>query len=166
MEKCPYLPDYDVSIPKQHGKERGERFYLDSLSFAQGYWLEGKPAQAILQLNRAFAADLCDADEVLKKWPWPYAALEWIIERSWDGSRGFLGNPLRHFQHLATRMSGARKEQRVLRAWRCFHIANSILGENPHYPMDGRQMARDGIFIPSERIVHPIIAVSPRLHTP
>jgi hypothetical protein len=153
IEICPYLPGDVPDRPWRHGLERGEGFYMDALRFAQGYWVEGKPAQAILQLNKAFSADLRDGDEVLERWPWPYGALEWILERSGDGSRGFLGNPVRHFQHLATRMSGERMELRIARAWRCFYIARRVLGERGVYEMDGIQLVREGIFIPAERVV-------------
>lgn len=126
-------------------------FYLDALTFAQGFWLEGKPAQAILQLNRAFSADVREDDPILRVWPWPYAALEWILVNGASGDCGFLGNPVRHFQHLATRMSGARREERIVRAWKCFHIARRVLGGKGDFPMDGRQIAREGIFIPPGR---------------
>jgi hypothetical protein len=149
VEVCPHLPPFPAGRAKTHGAARGAGFYVDALVFAQGFWLEGKPAQAILQLNRAFSADLREDDSVLEKWPWPYAALEWILECSADGKAGFLGNPVRHFQHLATRMSGPRCEERVLRAWRCFHIARRVLAGKGDYPLDGRQIAREGIFIPA-----------------
>jgi hypothetical protein len=145
---CPHLPDYNPGIQKRHGTSRGADFYLDALRFAQGYWLEGKPAQAILQLNKAFSADLAADSKILEKWPLPFSALEWILEKSADGSCGFLGNPVRHFQHLATRMSGSRSEQRIAYAWKCFHIARRVLAGNGNFPMDGRQIAREGIFIP------------------
>jgi hypothetical protein len=150
MENCPYLPPYPPGTPKIHGSERGAGFYRDALVFAQGYWLERKPAQAILQLNRAFSADLCEDHPVLAEWPWPYAALEWILENAADGSAGFLGNPVRHFQHLASRMSGPRREVRIAHAWKCFHIARRVLAGRGDFPLDGRQIAREGIFIPSE----------------
>lgn len=124
---------------------------MDALVFAQGHWQEGKPAQAILQLNKAFSADLEDDDPVLKEWPWPYAALEWILEHAADGSSGFLGNPVRHFQHLATRMSGPRREVRIARAWKCFRIARRVLAGRGDFPLDGRQIAREGICIPPSR---------------
>ena len=133
----------------RHGADRGAAFYLDALVFAQGHWLAGKPAQAILQLNRAFSADLREDDPVLKEWPWPYAALEWIMENAADGRAGFLGNPVRHFQHLATRMSGPRGELRIARAWECFHIARRVLAGRGDFPLDGQQIAREGIFIPT-----------------
>ena len=121
---------------------------MDALVFAQGHWLDEKPAQAILQLNKAFSADLENGAEVLRKWPWPYAALEWILENAADGRSGFLGNPVRHFQHLATRMSGPRRELRIARAWQCFHIARHTLAGRGDYRLDGQQIAREGIHIP------------------
>lgn len=152
MERCPFLPEVDgvlgVETTGRHGAERGEGFYVDALRYAQSQWLAGKPAQAILQLNKAFSANLREDAEVLRVWPWPFEALEWILENAADGGAGFLGNPVRHFQHLATRMSGARREVRVERAWRCFYVARRVLGERGCFPMDGRQMVREGIFIP------------------
>lgn len=151
MEACPYLPPYELGRPKTHGSDRGGAFYLDALSFAQGHWLEGKPAQAILQLNRAISADLSEDDPILSEWPWPYDALAWILEKAAGGDYGFLGNPVRHFQHLATRMSGVRREVRIACAWRCFHIARRVLEGKGDFPLDGKQIAREGIFIPSVR---------------
>ncbi len=147
------MPDGEVSpeITRRHGAHRGSAFYLDALKYAQGLWLEGKPAQAILQLNKALSADLPDNDLILEIWPWPYAALEWILERASDGSAGFLGNPVRHFQHLATRMSGPRREVRIARAWKCFRIAQRVLEGKGGFALDGRQIAREGIFIPPGR---------------
>jgi hypothetical protein len=152
MQPCPFLPKVNgclgVETTRRHGAVRGEDFYLDALRYAQSQWLSGKPAQAILQLNKALSANLDDDAEILRTWPWPYPALEWILENAADGSNGFMGNPVRHFQHLATRMSGARREVRIERAWKCFHIARRVLQEKGDFPMDGRQMAREGIFIP------------------
>ncbi|MGJ8633465.1 MAG: hypothetical protein ACSHX7_06050 [Luteolibacter sp.] len=150
---CPFLPTSDVGVVKRHGVERGAEFYMNSLGFAQGYWLEGKPAQAILQLNKAFSADLSSGDEILEVWPWPYEALGWICETAADGSCGFLGNPVRHFQHLATRMSGERAEIRSWRAWACFWLAKRILEGRGDFSLDGRQIAREGIFFPREERV-------------
>ena len=147
---CPHLPDHDPGKTRRHGADRGAAFYLDALRFAQGYWIEGKPAQAILQLNKAFSTDLSENDPVLLEQPLPYAALAWIITRAADGSHGFLGNPVRHFQHLATRMSGPNREARIDRAWRCFHLSRRLLEGKGDFPLDGRQIAREGIFIPSE----------------
>lgn len=147
---CPYLPKLCVEKALRHGKGRGAEFYVDALHFAQSYWMEGKPAQAILQLNKAFSADLSEDDAVLGEWPWPYEALRWILEKSVDGKAGFLGNPVRHFQHLATRMNEVRRERRIDHAWRCYHIAREVLMDRAEFPRDGRQMAREGIFIPAK----------------
>ncbi|NIP96039.1 MAG: hypothetical protein GWO24_22415, partial [Akkermansiaceae bacterium] len=51
-------------------------------------------------------ADFTDGEEVLAEWPLPFAAKRWVIENRPGGE--FLGNPVRHYQHLATRMSGPR----------------------------------------------------------
>lgn len=147
MVQCPWLPSLNGNFPLRHGPGRGVDFYFEALSFAQGYWMRGKPAQAILQLDKAFSADLTWDEGISQKWPWPYEALVWILKRSEDGSHGFLGNPVRHFQHLATRLTGPGKETRIIHAWNCFHLSRRILAENPHYPIDGRQLAREGIFL-------------------
>jgi hypothetical protein len=121
-------------------------YYEACLHYAQSLWREGKPAQAILQLNKSFMADLAGEAGILKPWPPPYAVLVWILRNRPEGA--FVGNPVRHFQHLATRMSGPRREERVLRAWRCFHAARRVLAGKGDFPLDGRQLAREGIFIP------------------
>ena len=64
MTLCPYLPECDAGKLKRHGLGRGAEFYEDALRFAQGFWMEGKPAQAILQINKAFSADLCESDAI------------------------------------------------------------------------------------------------------
>jgi len=64
---------------KQHGDDRGPAFYLGALTCAQSLWLQGLPAQAILQLNRAFAADLRGDEAILTNYPLPYAPMVWIF---------------------------------------------------------------------------------------
>ncbi|MES2661351.1 MAG: hypothetical protein V4689_22210 [Verrucomicrobiota bacterium] len=92
-------------------------------------------------------ADLKGDEAILKSHPSPYRALVWIMETASTGNHGYLGNPVRHFQHLASRMSGPRAEIRSWRAWFCFHFAEKIL--NPaEYPRDGEQIAREGLWIP------------------
>lgn len=112
---------------------RTETFYLDCLEYAHSLWLRGMAARAILCLDRAFGADLRGGEPVLAKWPLPYAALAWILERTPDGT--FLGNPRVHFQHYAGRMSGPRTEQRRWRAWACWALTRKVL---PHLPGDPR----------------------------
>ena len=94
-------------------------------------------------------ADLTGDESVLKTHPSPYRALLWIMETASNGDFGYLGNPVRHFQHLASRMSGPRAEIRSWRAWFCFHLAEQVL--NPaEFPRDGEQIAREGLWIPSK----------------
>jgi hypothetical protein len=149
---CPHLPEAcgheDFSITRRHGGEKGAAFYLDALRYAQSQWQGGKPAQAILQLNKAWMADLTVDEGVLEGHPPPYAALVWILEMAAAGDCGFLGNPVRHFQHLASRMSGPRREIRAWRAWVCFRLAERIL-IGGHHPRDGVQLAREGLAVPS-----------------
>jgi len=148
---CPWLPRvaeiHDFQITRRHGGERGAAFYQDALRYAQSQWCAGKPAQAVLQLDKAWLADLPPADPVLVCHPPPYRALAWILRRAADGHHGYLGNPVRHFQHLASRMSGERREIRAWRAWFCMHLAGRLLPAG--FPRDGRQLAREGLFIPS-----------------
>lgn len=148
--RCPWLPEveelHDFSITRKHGDKKGEAFYLDALRYAQSQWMSGKPAQAILQLNKAWMADLSES-QIHLSLPSPYLALLWMMKEVDAGAHGFMGNPVRHFQHLASRMSGPRSEIRTWRAWWCFHLAESVL-ETSRYPRDGRQIAREGLWIP------------------
>ena len=148
---CPWLPEVGEPLgfdrTRRHGRTRGAEFYLDALQLAQELWLAGKPAQAILQLNKAWMADLPAGDPVLDRFPPPYAALRWLLEASADGGRGFLGDPVRHFQHLASRMSGVDRERRAWRAWCCMHLSERVLAGRG-MSRDGRQLAREGLWIP------------------
>lgn len=147
---CPWLPQvdrvHDFSLTRRHGGEKGVRYFLDALSYAQSQWLDGKPAQAILQLDKAWMADWVDG-ELPPDGNDPYRALVWILRRSSTGGCGYLGNPVRHFQHLASRMSGPRAELRRWRAWLCLHLAERFLPAG-QYPRDGVQIAREGLWIP------------------
>jgi hypothetical protein len=151
---CPWLPPvveiHDFTHTRRHGWERGAAFYRDALEYAQSQWLCGKPAQAILQLNKAWMTDLDSQPEVLTGHPPPYRALVWMLQQCLITDSGFFGNPPRHFQHLATRMKGPRAEIRTWRAWLCMHLSARILPNN-QFPKDGRQIAREGIWIPSLR---------------
>jgi hypothetical protein len=146
---CPFLPE--VSHPHGHtitrslGPAKCDPFYFAALSYAQSLWREGKPAQAILQLNKAFMADLRGDEEVLGRFPPPYAALVWML-RNRPADR-FLGNPVRHFQHLATRVNGERKEIRSWRAWACFHLSQRVLPEE-EFPADEEQIKEEEIVFP------------------
>ena len=150
---CPHLPAAEhthsaVSL-RAVGTDRGAAFYHLALVCAQALWQKGLPAQAILMLNRALSADLGGGEVILKEWPPPYRALRWILEER--APQHFLGNPRRHFQHLATRMRGPRSETRSWRAWACWAIARHV---NPADPADAKQIAEEGIVEPDENEIH------------
>jgi hypothetical protein len=157
LPACPFLPGADpllsaVSI-RAVGNDRGEAFYRLALTCAQALWQKGLPAQAILMLNRAFSADLGGREPVLGEWPPPYRPLRWILEHRREGD--FVGNPRRHFQHLATRMSGPRSEVRTWRAWACWSIACLA---RPDDPADERQIAEEGIVEPDKDTIRERLA--------
>ncbi len=152
LPNCPTLPPGEpgmsaVSI-RSVGADRGPAFYRLALACAQALWCRGLPAQAILMLNRAFSADLTGAEAVLLEHPPPYRALRWILENR--AEEHFLGNPRRHFQHLATRMSGPRAEVRTWRAWACWRIARLA---RPEDPADEVQLAQDGSVEPDDETI-------------
>ncbi len=148
---CPWLPVvaeiHGHLLTRRHGADKGAAFYQDALRYAQSQWMAGKPAQALLQLNKAWLADVAADDPVLVANPPPYRALVWILRQAANGECGFLGNPVRHFQHLASRVCGPRAEIRSWRAWVCFHLAERVL-EGGKFPRDGVQLAREGLWIP------------------
>lgn len=149
VDSCPLLPPLEpLSVLPAAGAgpaRKDARFYRASLDLAQWRWCEGKPAQAILQLNKAWMADLGGDEEVLERWPPPYGVLVWMLRHRPAGA--FLGNPVRHFQHLATRVSGERKEIRSWRAWACFHLSRSVLPAG-EFPVDAEQVAKEGVAFP------------------
>ena len=149
LPPCPLLPEVSHAhghmITRVHAPAKCSQFYLAAICYAQSLWREGKPAQAILQLNKAFMADMSGDEEVLVKHPPPYAVLVWFLANRPEGR--FLGNPVRHFQHLATRVSGERKEVRSWRAWACFHLSRAVLPMD-EFPPDEEQIAKEKIVFP------------------
>lgn len=147
LPPCPYLPAIDggrhvaASLGEFRHGERGEAFFHQALRCAQSRWLDGLPAQALLMLNRAMGAKFPPHSAV---GPMPYRAVGWILRHG--EAVGFLGNPRRHFQHLATRMSGGETERRIARAWACWELARRI---NPVWEADVRQIEEEGIVEPS-----------------
>ncbi len=150
---CPFLPKVDrvwrAREMSSFREKRDESFYVAALSYAQSLLGEGKPAQALLQINKSFLADLSD-EAVLEDWPPAYEAVVWIIEEYREREDHFLGNPVRHYQHLATRMSGPRGGVRTLRAWACFYLAEVFA---PEFPRDQEQIEKEELVIPSFRAV-------------
>jgi hypothetical protein len=159
LPSCPLLPE--VTRPQGPAVTRDlaikdAAYYHACLCYAQSLWRERKPAQAILQLNKSFMADLGGELEILKTWPPPYAVLVWMLRNR--GEQDFIGNPVRHFQHLATRVSGERKEIRAWRAWACFHLSRRVLPADG-FPIDGEQVEKESLEIPEWSVVLDRIAV-------
>ncbi len=149
LSECPFLPSVAESLRaagmKRFGKHRGEEFYRGALECAQSLWIQGLPAQALLQLNRAFSADLRGSEPVLDEWELPYRAMRWIMSECPHDQ--FIGNPRRHFQHLATRMVEPRRDLRSSRAWACWWHAIQIF---PDLQPDKKQLQEEGVLEPDK----------------
>ena len=145
---CPHLPEVDEPLRaasmKKFGDDRGKEFYCAALACAQSLWMQGLPAQSILLLNRAFGADHFSDLSMCDRWPLPYAAMSWVMRNRSEDQ--FIGNPRRHFQHLATRMVEPRKQIRTWRAWACWYLSCQIF---PDYPADEKQIAEEKISEPA-----------------
>jgi hypothetical protein len=149
MPPCPFLPLPDTVLTAaclhDFGPNRCPDFYLAALNYAQSLWLQGFPARALLLVNRALGCDLRGNESVLEAWPLPYRAVTWLLRN--HRPEQFIGNPRRHWQHLATRMSGPRAEPRTWRAWACWWLARLAM---PELPADEEQIAREGVREPEE----------------
>jgi hypothetical protein len=137
----PHLPpapaDLGPDHTRRHRGERGEQFHRACLELSQSFWQQEKPAQAILQLNKASMVPNRSA---------PFEALAWYLVNRKEGE--FIGNPVRHFQHLASRMSGEHANLRRWRAWTCFHLAEEILPAKA-FPRDHEQIKKETLKIPA-----------------
>lgn len=118
--------------------------------YAQSKWMTGFPAQAILQINHIFGT-------TAPTYVMPYSATAWILNQRPDLYDQFIGNPTRHWQHYATRMSGENSELRKWRAWACRAISESILPLE-EFPIDEEQIKQEGIQIPSLELITSKIA--------
>ncbi|NOX99296.1 MAG: hypothetical protein GXP30_06145 [Verrucomicrobia bacterium] len=157
LKPCPYLPGVEAPVSAAAMREvrddnYGSRFYEQALKGGQSLWLQGLPAQALLMFNRAFGADLNGDEPILDQWPLPYAASAWVMKHREEDQ--FIGNPRRHFQHLATRMVEPRKARRSARAWACWLMACQIF---PDYPADEKQIAEEGVVEPSREEVFALL---------
>jgi hypothetical protein len=151
LSPCPYLPGVEKPLRagamRRFGRgdgNRGAEFYRAALETGQSLWLQGLPAQSLLQINRAMGADLRGDEDVLEEFSMPYAAASWVMRERREEQ--FIGNPRRHYQHLATRMVEPRKELRTWRAWACWALACRIF---PEMPADEEQIANEGVVEPS-----------------
>lgn len=153
MVFCPYLPEPERILTarsiREAGNDRGPQFYFLALACAQSLWLRGLPAQSILLLNRAFSSDLSGDEPELEEWPLPYQAMRWVMENRAEDQ--FIGNPRRHFQHLATRMVEPRRELRSWRAWACWYLACRCF---PDFPADEKQLAEESIHEPTREEIY------------
>jgi GNAT superfamily N-acetyltransferase len=151
---CPLLPDinrvFSAADVNALGKDRGPKFYELSLCYAQSQCCAGFPAQAMLQVNRAFACCLSNEEPVLQRWPLPYRVMAWLMMNRRNDQ--FIGNPRRHFQHLATRMVEPHKELRTWRAWACWYIAKALLPESD-FPGDMKQIREEGVIEPTFAVI-------------
>ena len=149
---CPWLPvpeqPLDSGATKVFGKNRGADFYLAALNYAQSLWLQGYPARSLLLINRALGADLDKDEPILSQWPLPYAAAAWVMQNRLEDQ--FIGNPRRHYQHLASRMVAPRKELRTWRAWACWLMACRVF---PDFPADEEQIAEEGVIEPDAQSI-------------
>lgn len=157
MILCPYLPVPETPVSALSARslarqQRGAQFYELRLAYAQTKLMQNFPAQAILQLNRAFSSNLEENAEVLDRWPLPYAAMAWILDARPDRQGMFLGNPRRHWQHYATRMSGQLAELRIWRSWACWWLCEGRLPMR-EFPIDQKQIEDENIGLPGRDTV-------------
>lgn len=146
----PLLPVIDRPYKAEEinafGKDRGPAFYETCHRYAQSLWQTGFPAKCILLLNRALSSPMPDSEPILQALPLPYQAMAWLlINRPADQ---FIGNPRRHWQHLATRMVEPDKELRTWRAWACWYLSKEILPES-EFPGDLEQIREEGVVEPT-----------------
>ena len=113
---------------------KGIHFYMTALTYAQLLWEQNLPARAVLAVDRALLTNLSGDEAELVTWPLPYRAMSWMVA-SYDEA-AFVGNPRVHFQHLATRVKGERKDQRKWRAWASWYISRQA---RPDLPGDDKQ---------------------------
>ncbi len=135
-EPCPHLPPADPQMSWRtlapHRSAPGEELYPLALTYAQTLWLRGLSARSLLALDRALYADLDGTEPVLRHWPLPYRAMIWIVKNNPPGI--FIGNPRVHFQHLADRVRGERREQKSWRAWACWGLVRTACPDLPGDP--------------------------------
>jgi len=160
-EPCPFLPlperAYTVRDIQALGKDRDAEFYHAALNYAQTLWLEGFPAKTLLFINRALS---CNLPDISLQNPYnPFKAVAWVLHQR--PADTFIGNPRRHYQHLATRMVEPHKPLRVWRAWACWSLSKRLLPEN-EYPADLKQITEEGIVEPRHQdIEEQLRALSP-----
>jgi len=115
----------------RHGRERGADFYGDALCYGAQLWNEGEAARAVLAVDRALLANVPPDAAVLENWPLPYQALAFMFSHFPKEER--FGNLRVHYQHLADRLRGERRELRSGRAWAAWALVRE---KRPELPAD------------------------------
>jgi len=129
---CPYLPEAPASMNHlclTRLKKDTPELYFSALQYGHYLWQQRHAGRAILALTRALYADIEAPDPILRKWPLPYAALQWILAN--HSSDDFPGNPRISFQHQATRLRGHRQDLRRARAWATWALVRQAKPELP-----------------------------------
>lgn len=133
---CPHLPEPTMGMSwrsiSRYRDDQGAAFYLTALQYGQYLWRQSLSARALLAVDRALYADLRGDEAVLAEWPWPYAAIGWLVANNPENV--FIGNPRVHYQHLADRVRGDRMEQKKWRAWAAWAVVRNIAPELPADP--------------------------------
>lgn len=143
----PQLPNITHPLPithtRTHRKNCGPEYLIACLELAQSLYRSGYPAQAILQLDKSFMANNINKTII-------YKAIIWIIQNAPDNQ--FLGNPVRHFQHLATRMNmnQPNANRRIWQAWACLHLTEKH--SKKQHPRDNHQITTENLTIPTIKI--------------
>jgi len=164
MLSCPFLPTvsqvYRAGSPLRPDNLEDQYYYRQR--YAQSCLNIKKPAQALLHLNHALAIDL--PDSWFNQNPYPYKAIKWVVQHKSSGEE-FLGNPVRHFQHLATRIPSHQPlaKLRSQRAWVCFHLSEAILSNNT-FPRDEEQIIKENLEIPSLEEILNSSPLAERIH--
>jgi len=160
---CPFLPLPERPLTHedihQLGVDRSARFHGAALGYAQTMWLNGYPAKSLLLISRALACRLEDVSLLAEKAK-PYHAVAWLVQNRAEES--FIGNPRRHYQHLASRMVEPHRELRRWRAWACWYLMRQLLSET-EFPSDTRQIREESTVEPRRGdIVKHLEELSPR----
>jgi len=133
---CPHLPPAREGLTwrdlNRWRANQGAAFYETALAYGQTLWTQGLTARAILAVDRALYADLTGQEAVLRQWPWPYAAIGWLVTH--NPADTFMGNPRVHYQHLADRVRGERADLKKWRAWAAWAVVRRVAPELPPDP--------------------------------
>ena len=145
---CPHLPAVTEPLPiihtRKHREACGEAYSHACHELAHSLWRSGTPAQAILQIDKSF---MVQKNSNIQNC---YLSILWMLKHTPEGQ--FLGNPVRHFQHLASRMNKSQPnpELRTWRAWACLHLTEKIFHPSAKiHPRDSQQIAKEKLNIPT-----------------